>query len=243
MENLRHAAVCGAQQQRALEASVRQTMQAWSQHWFSMDVECSFRLNQQLFGALKLSGKVTGAGDLCLVTGNQTNTLRQLLHFASGFSGEISQSELDRTGQALLQALHSDLASRIHAGTGQTSQFQMEVQLDWPEFRLIFALSAQWVQKQLQTQTAARHKFTLTEAVLPLATSVQLTMPAMPMSLQQLKQLKVGDVLPLQRRLSEPLLLASQGNQLMKGFLVEHQQYKAVFLTAKTEKNEYVENQ
>ncbi|HCU65771.1 MAG TPA: hypothetical protein DF774_08430 [Rheinheimera sp.] len=238
MLGLKRGAVCCSAQQNVIRQLLSGYIQQWSQHWFAREAELEFTFNQQLFGGLVNSLEPSPGNAAIHVLFHETKkTLTQLLKFSSGFEGEVTPDDTQRFGKPFCAVLTADLTERCQSFADNSVQYQLSVRIKLGECEFWVYPTAAWVVAQLdKADNIERHRFSLTEAVLPLRTFVTLDMPAHPMTFQQLQQITVGTVIPLNRKLTDPLPLTGNGQYLFQGYLVEQQQHKAVYLTARTEK-------
>lgn len=216
-----------AQQQMSLWFA--QTLNSWSERWFSLATEVvQLDFNQQLFGGFSPDSPdaVAGPGVVMSLDAPQ---LSLLIRAATGYSHAFTAQELDNLCKPLLAEALSELSAQLEAA--DSTQFVLRARIKVGEATGSVWMTQPVVQASPQANAVAKH-FTLSDAVADLPLTLQMQLPVAGASLSQLQTMQVGMILPLQHPVDRPLSIRCAGQPVFNGYLVEQDQTKALYLTS-----------
>lgn len=242
---VQNVAVVPQSQRAAVQDILTQRITGWSQEWFVAQVELSLRFNEVLFAAdPHMQGQLyqfAGKGKVQLP---DDDTVPQLGAIAMGTRAE--EAELKAASNELGQKLLADLQQRLFAqaapalkpmaASGSNACFGAAVEVQCQLFQQQWCIALDLTALQ-QLQWVAP----VTESHLPLQSiasvleqrkvrlQAQLNPTAIPLS--ELLALQVGDILPLEHSLQQPINLQAPGGKLkVNNFLVQNAGRKALIL-------------
>jgi hypothetical protein len=232
----RHSAVYTSSQQRLLEQLLVVRLQSWSVAWFDSEAQLTDVLfNQQLFGSLPVPAATKRWLNSELSCFAVANFAENFVKKLSGYSGEMTNDDLELVVKPYISDVLADLAKRLETlPEVRSEQVGAQLRLKISGFELVLQLHTTLLQRLARSlfPTPMRAPIALTDALATEVMYCSVKLKSVSMRMQQLSDLKRGSIVQLTQRVDQPLPFYALEKAVLSGHLVARDHLKAFYITS-----------